>query len=184
MLSLKENQAQLYSDVNDTFAAAGEIDFAGVEHDFHQSVEKGHGRIETRQCWSASDAEQMDWLNDRGEWSQLTSIAMVESERLMDGVRTKQKRYYITSLPAGAARHLDAIRGHWGIENSLHWVLDLAFREDECRVRKEKGPENLSALRRMALNMLKKETTSKGSIAAKRKRAGWDNEYLLRVLAQ
>ena len=181
VLSLKDNQPRLHSDVKDTFAAASGLGFAGVEHDFHQRVEKGHGRIETRRCWSIADAEQIDWLNDRGEWSQLTSIAMVESERLIEGVRTKQKRYYISSLPAGAGRHLDAIRGHWGIENSLHWVLDVAFREDECRVRKGNGPENLSVLRRMALNLLKRETTSKGGIAAKRKRAGWDNEYLLKL---
>ena len=101
VLSLKENQPRPYSEVKDTSAAASEIDFAGVEHDFHQSVEKGHGRIETRRCWSVSDAEQIDWVNDRGEWSQLTSIAMVESERLIDGVRTKQKRYYVCGVPAG-----------------------------------------------------------------------------------
>ena len=88
-LSLKENQPRLHSDVKDIFAAASEIGFAGVDHDFHQSVEKGHGRIETRRRWSMSDAERIDWLNDRGEWSQLTSVAMVESERLIDGVRTK-----------------------------------------------------------------------------------------------
>ena len=164
VLSLKENQPRLHSDVKDTFAGAFEGDFEGVERDFHQSVEKGHGRIETRRCWSIADAEQIDWLNERREWSQLRSIAMVESERLIEGVRTKQKRYYISSLPAGAARHLDAIRGHWGIENSLHWVLDVAFREDESRVRKGNGPENLSVLRRMALNLLKRETTSKGAL--------------------
>ena len=110
--------------------------------------------------------------------SQLTCV--VESERL---IQNEAEALLLSSLPAGAGRHLDAIRGHWGIENSLHWVLDVAFREDECRVRKGNGPENLG-LAADGAHLLKRETTSKGGIAAKRKRAGWDNEYLLKVIAQ
>ena len=108
---------------------------------------------------------------------------MVESERCDgDGRTSTEVRYYISNLPNRADRILSAVRGHWGIENSVHWVLDIAFREDDCRVRTGNAAENFSTLRRMALNMLKRESMSKGGIAAKRKRAGWDEDYLLTVI--
>ena len=107
----------------------------------------------------------------------------MEAERLIGDHRQIESRYYISSLPNDARQLLEATRGHWGIENSVHWVLDIAFREDECRVRKGNAAENLAILRRMALNLLKHETTSKGGIAVRRKRAGWDEAYLLKVLS-
>ena len=109
---------------------------------------------------------------------------MIESERIEDGKTSIQARYYISSLPNDARVLLASVRTHWGIENSVHWVLDVAFGEDDSRVRQGNAAQNLSVLRRMALNMLKRETTSQGGVAAKRKRAGWDEDYLLLVLAQ
>ena len=183
ILALKENQPQLHEDVREMFDHARRDGFGDLDHDFHQTINKGHGRIETRRCWAVSDPAYLSHVNDRQEWPKLTSMVMVESERRVDGRTSVESRFYISSLPNRAEHLLTAVRGHWGIENSVHWVLDIAFREDDSRVRKGHGPENLAILRRMALNMLKSETTSKGGIAAKRKRAGWDNQYLLKVLA-
>ena len=184
VLALKENQPQLHEDVREIFDHARRTGFADLDHDFCETVNKGHGRIETRRCWAVSDPDYISYVNDSQEWHRLTSMVMVESERLVDGKTTRQVRYYISSLPNRAETLLATVRGHWGVENSVHWVLDVAFREDDSRVRKGNAPENLAVLRRIALNMLKAETTSKGGIAAKRKRAGWDNDYLRKVLAQ
>ena len=183
VLALKENQPQLHRDVKEAFADALRTGFADLDHDFCETVNKGHGRIEMRRCWSVSDPDHIDYLNDRQEWTELTSVAMVESARCDGAGRTSTEvRYYLSNLPNRADRILSAVRGHWGIENSVHWVLDIAFREDDCRVRTGNAAENFSTLRRMALNMLKRESMSKGGIAAKRKRAGWDEDYLLTVL--
>ena len=107
---------------------------------------------------------------------------MVESERLAGGERSIETRYFISSLSGEAESMLECVRGHWGIENSVHWVLDVTFGEDYCLVRKGNGAQNFSTIRRMALNMLKREATLKATIAGKRKRAGWDEKYLLKVL--
>ncbi len=184
VLSLKENQPQLYQDVTDTFDQARQTSFACLDHDFHETVNKNHGRIETRRCWAVSDSDHLSYINDSNEWTKLASVVMVESERIEDSKASTQTRYYISSLPNDARRLLASVRAHWGIENSVHWVLDVAFGEDDSRVRTGNAAENLSVLRRMALNMLKRETTSQGGVAAKRKRAGWDEDYLLLVLAQ
>ena len=184
VLALKGNQPQLHQDVTETFDHARQVGFAHVDHDFHETVTKGHGRIETRRCWSVSDPDLLSYVNDRNAWTKLTSVVMVESERIEDGKTSTQTRYYISSLPNDARLLLASVGTHWGIENSVHWVLDVAFGEDDSRVRKGNAAENLSVLRRMALNMLKAETTSQGGVAAKRKRAGWDEDYLLSVLAQ
>ena len=184
VLALKENQPQLHQDVTDTFEQARQTGFDSLDHDFHETVNKGHGRIETRRCWSVSDPDHLSYINDRNEWTKLTSVVMIESERIEDGKTSIQARYYISSLPNDARVLLASVRTHWGIENSVHWVLDVAFGEDDSRVRQGNAAQNLSVLRRMALNMLKRETTSQGGVAAKRKRAGWDEDYLLLVLAQ
>ena len=181
-LSLKGNQPRLRADVCAMFSEAGDSDFSDLSFDYCETVNKDHGRIETRRCWSVSDPGYISYFNDLDEWPCLRSVAMVESERLVNGERFTSVRYYISSLPEDAVRILSAVRGHWGIENSAHWVLDVAFREDDCRVRTGNAPENFSTLRRMALNMLKRETASKGGVAVRRQRAGWDNDYLLTVL--
>ena len=183
-LALKRNQSQLHDDVAEMFEYGRQTDFADMDSDWFETVEKGHGRVETRRCTTVSSPEFIVYLNERERWSNLSSVAMVESERDICGNVSSQTRYYISSLPGDAERLLEAVRGHWEVENSVHWVLDVSFGEDDSRVRKGNGAENLAALRRMALNMLKRENTLRVGIAAKRKKAGWDTQYLLKVLAQ
>ena len=184
ILALKRNQPQLYDDVAETFDHLRRSEFSDIDYRFCETVEKGHGRIEKRRCWAVSDPSYLGYVNDRGEWTKLESLAMVESERTVNGDTTTQTRYYISSLTNDARELLNGVRTHWGIENAVHWVLDVAFGEYNSRVRVGNSAENFSILRRMALNMLKSETTLKVGVAAKRKRAGWDGEYLLKVIAQ
>jgi predicted transposase YbfD/YdcC len=181
VLALKENQAGLYQAVEDLFEYAQETDYADC--DYHKAVNKGHGRIEIRQCWTIAAEEYLQFLPHRSAWSALHTIALVTSERRTDQGTSLQVRYYISSLPTGAEQHLKAIRAHWSIENQVHWILDVAFREDDCRIRKENGPQNFAILRHIALNLLKQENTAKCGIQAKRLKAAWDQKYLLKVLA-
>ena len=182
ILALKRNQPQLYDDAEEMFEQSRRSGFSDLGYHFCETVEKGHGRIEKRRCWAVSEPEHLGYMDERGEWAELRSLAMIESERTENGKTSTQTRYYISSLPDDARKLLSGVRTHWGIENSVHWVLDVAFGEDDSRVRKGNAAENFSVLRRMALNMLKSETTSQGGVAARRKRAGWDEDYLLKVL--
>jgi len=180
VLALKENQGQLYREVKELFEDEGLV---ATEGDFHETVNKGHGRLEHRRCWSIAGQEYISYLNPKGEWRGLRSVVKVTGERRIGEKVSIESRYYISSLPGGAKQLLWAVREHWGIENSLHWVLDIAFREDESRVRKGHGPENLATMRHMALNLLRRETSSKGGVKARRLRSGWDEDYLLKVLS-
>ena len=180
VLALKENQGQLYQEVKELFE---DEDLVTVQGDFHETVNKGHGRLEHRQCWSIAEQGCISDLNSRGEWQGLQSVAKVTGERGMGDKVSAESRYYISSLPGDAQQLLWAVREHWGIENRVHWVLDIAFREDESRVRKGHGQQNLATMRQMALNLLRQETTSKGGVKAKRLRAGWDEDYLIKVLS-
>ena len=178
------HQPRLHDGVKDTFELGRMNGFKDIEHDYFTTVNKGHGRIETRRCWAVSDPELIGYVDEDDEWKGLGSIVMIESERLIGQSRTQETRYYISSLPNQAERLLESARTHWTVENSVHWVLDVAYREDDSRMRVGNAAENFSTLRRMALNMLKQEESIKVGIAAKRKRAGWDRDYLLKVLAQ
>ena len=180
VLALKANQGQLYREVQELFEDEGLVT---AEGDFHETVNKGHGRIEHRRCWSIADPECLSYLSPRGEWRGLRSVAKVTGERHIGEEVSIESRFYISSLSGNAEQLLWAIRTHWGIENSLHWVLDIAFREDESRIRTGHGPENLATIRHAALNLLRQETTSKGGVKARRLRAGWDEDYLLKVLS-
>ena len=127
--------------------------------------------------------EQMAWLDTAGDWPGLRSVAMALSER-REGERVSvESRYYISSLQSDAGRLLQATPSHWGIENSVHWLLDLSFREDESRIRTGNAPENMAIVQHMALNLLRQDQKSKTSIKARRKLAGWDNGYLLSILS-
>jgi predicted transposase YbfD/YdcC len=181
VLALKDNQGGLFADVQQIFAHAQSCNFVGIAHDFHQTVDKGHGRVEIRRCWTM---EQVEFLVDADKWVKFTSIAMIQSERRINGKVEYETRYYISSLSSQAARLLEAVRSHWQVENCLHWVLDIAFLEDTCRIRKDHAPENLAVVRHIALNLLSQETSLKLGIKNKRLRAGWDEDYLLKVLLQ
>jgi predicted transposase YbfD/YdcC len=178
VLAVKDNQATLREDVQAAFEHRGLFN----RPDHHKTVNKGHGRIEIRECWAISDPAILAHINDYKLWKGLHSLVKLTSERHLDGQISRKTRYFISSLPADAQRLLHSVRAHWQIENGLHWVLDMAFREDESRVRKDHSPQNLAILRHIALNLLKQETSLKVGVKAKRLRAGWDEQYLLKVL--
>ena len=144
-----------------------------------ETVEKDHGRIETRRYYQSAE---VDWFADRAKWEGLRSVGMVEAIREVGGKRTVERRYYLASLPLDVATFARAVRGHWGVENKLHWVLDVCFREDQSRARAGYAAENLATLRRLALNLLKREKTKKRGIKGKQLNASWNHAYLLRLL--
>jgi predicted transposase YbfD/YdcC len=144
-----------------------------------ETVEKDHGRLEIRRYYQS---DQLDWFADRPKWEGLKSVGMVESHREVDGKTTVERRYYLASLPLGVETFARAMRSHWGVENKVHWIMDVCFREDQSRARAGYAAENLATLRRLALNLLKREKTKKRGIRGKQLNAGWDHAYLLRLL--
>lgn len=179
VIALKGNQGNLHDDVALFFQDIGTPIFKDTEHAYYKTVEKGHGRIETRRYWLSPASEA---LRPGHEWKDLHSVGIVEAEREVNGVKSRERRYYITSLKSDVESFAQAVRAHWSIENSQHWVLDIAFREDEQRIRIRNAAENAAVLRRMALNLLKQEKSIKLGVKSKRKLCGWDNDYLLKVL--
>ncbi|HSJ53846.1 MAG TPA: ISAs1 family transposase [Anaerolineae bacterium] len=183
VLALKDNHPLLSEDVQLLFDDLEESRFRAYDYDTEQTVDKDHGRLETRWCWTISDPAVLRGLRGSQEWDNLGCVAKVRARRTVDDKVTVEDRYFLSSLDGRAEQMLMATRSHWQVENSLHWVLDIAFREDESRVRKNNGAQNLATLRHIALNLLKQETTAKIGIKNKRLKAGWSEQYLLRVLA-
>ena len=183
VLAVKKNQSRLYEEVRELFNHAGRIEYKDTKHDYHKTVNKDHGRIEIRQCWTIDDPDYLLYMRDRQKWKGIRSIAMVVGERRIGDKVSTESRYYISSLECDAEKVLHAVRNHWGIENSAHWVLDIAFREDESRIRAGNGAESFATLRRIALSMLTQERTAKCGIKTRRLKAAWDNDYLLKVLS-
>jgi predicted transposase YbfD/YdcC len=170
----------LQEDVQELFAYAAETDFQDT--DYAKTVNKGHGRIEIRECWTLTDPNYLGYIGHLDEWVGCRSIAMIKSERRIGTKSSTEVRYFISSLKGSAKQTLGAVRQHWGVENGLHWKLDIGFREDECRVRQQNAAENFVVLRHVALNLLNQEKTAKVGTHAKRLKAGWDERYLLEIL--
>jgi predicted transposase YbfD/YdcC len=187
VLALKDNHPALSEAVRLFFEHAAGQKFEGLcclsllEHDL------GHGRKEERRYWLLQLPEGLAWQDERGEWAGLQSIGRVESVRTSAGGTSQAVRYFLCSLPAYTQKDVRlfarSVRRHWGIENRLHWVLDIAFREDACRLRKDHAPENLAIIRHIALNLLRQDTTSKIGVKNRRLKAGWDLDYLESLLA-
>src|SRR5438067_2396221 len=193
VLAVKGNQPALLEDVQLFLDDAHQQGFRGVAHQEYQTFDAEHGRQERRTYFVTGEVA---WLQARHQsegtdsWAGLASIGMVQARRREGGPGTPEsveRRYYISSLAGDAVgsakRFAEAVRGHWGIENGLHWVLDVAFREDDCRVRREHAPQNLATLRHLALSLLRREKTAKMGVKARRLKAGWDLAYLEKVLA-
>lgn len=183
VIAAKGNQQTLHDAIRAAFADAHASTFAGLAHERHQTEETHHGRWERRTYWTLMDPLVLAQVNPTGRWPKLRCIGMVRAERQVNGKTSVEDRYYISSLEGNARTFAFAVRGHWGIENSVHWLLDLVFREDECRVSVGKGAENLAVLRHIALNLLQQDRSSKQSLKQKRFRAALDPNYLLRLLA-
>ena len=178
VLALKGNQGTLRDDVALFFTAHKESPFKDIAVSRHQTLEKSHGRIETR---SITALDQIDWLKKRHDWAGLKSIVMVESVREIIGGKTEHEtRYYISSLAANAVQQGDAIRSHWGVE-AHHWVMDMVFRDDECRIRKANAPANFATIKHIASNLLRR-AEGKKSLRVKRRLAAWDDTYLERLI--
>jgi predicted transposase YbfD/YdcC len=178
LIAVKKNQPTLYTDIEKIF-----------EKNTHQfslsasSEEHAHGRTTIRQCSVVTEENVLRTITARDAWKDLGSVVRVTSERTMNGRTTNETRYYVSSIKTTTAEEiLDAVRSHWKIENSLHWILDIAFREDDSRIRTQHAQENFALMRKIALNLLKQETTVKVGIKAKRLKCGWDEPYLLKVL--
>lgn len=181
VIGLKGNQTQLHEAAKDEFSRHMENDFADVDCRQHETSEHAHGRVEERTYYQMKVPRD---FSGRDEWAGLRTIGMVVNHTECNGVFSDDVRYYISSLPLGVKRFAACVRGHWGIENGLHWTLDVTFDEDQSRIGKDNGAENMGLLRRIALSVLKSHQGDKRSVRQRRLRSGWDRDYLLRILGK
>jgi len=177
LLCAKKNQLGLYTDLKEFFEGCG--DFKMLDHDYFESLEKGHGRIEERKCWAVEG--EAKWLDLDKEWEKIRTLAMIRRKRAIKGKSSEETSYYISSLEGNAGKIAEAARSHWAIENSLHWVLDVTMNEDMNRIRKDNAPENLAVIRRVAVSMVNQV---KGKLSVRRtlKSAARDTAFLEKIL--
>jgi len=181
ILAVKGNQGNLYKEITDLFAKVKEPTFASYIHQRDIQLDKDHGRIENREC---TTIENLDWLFEIHQWEDVKSISKITSTVFRGGKETAEERYYISSLPGNAALINRVVRKHWHIENKLHWILDVLFKEDYCRVRTGNGAENLTTIRKIALNTFKMDHTGQCSLKMKRKKATWNDNYALEIISK
>jgi predicted transposase YbfD/YdcC len=184
VIALKGNQPMAHDTVETFFQEARREHWRGIEHQQLVTEDAGHGRLERREHWTSADPQLLAYLTQDGAWPGLASVGMVERTRTTPEKETREVSYYLSSLDGEVATFAQRVRGHWGIENRQHWVLDVAFREDDSRVRVGHAAENFGVLRRVALNVLRQDTVTKAGVKARRLTAGWDERYLLSLLNQ
>lgn len=178
VLGLKGNQGHLHEAVEDFFNTAQSADFRAVDYDYIEEIDKDHGRLETRRYWITEELSSLSAVTD---WTGLRSIGKVERECWQNDKKTVETRYFINSIPADAGQFAKAVRGHWGVENPLHWRLDVILGDDASRIRKNNGPAIITSMRQLCLNLFENEPSSL-SLAKKRRKAAWNDEYRAKVL--
>ena len=181
MLAVKANQPKLHAHLQQLFDRSDATLHADPTVDYWATQDQNHGRCETRHYWTT---DQIEPFADHALWPGLRLFGMVEAIRQSGDHVSVERRYYIATLDNNAQRLGQAVRGHWAIENSLHWILDVVFNEDQARIRRGHGPENMAVIRHIALNLLQQDKTTKAGIRTKRLKAGWDNKYLTNLLAK
>ena len=181
LIALKGNQGNLHNEVSKFLSSIRDQNVYGENIDKSETVGKGHGRIEKRVCLTSTDTLLLPTTHP---WKGLQTVIMIEAQRVLGEKSSVERRYYISSAKRSAQEFNELIRGHWGVENQLHWVLDVGFREDQCRVRAGFAAENYATLRHIALNLIKQDKTRKGGIKSKRMQAGWDHDFLLSLIGR
>lgn len=179
VFSLKGNHGDLHDDIKFFFNDCIKNNFKTIDNDYYKTFDNDHGRLETREYWVT---DYINWINGKKNWKGLRTIGIVKAVREINNKKTEEIRFFISSLEKNAKKFAKAVRGHWGIENSLHWVLDVSFNEDQSRIRKDNAPENFVVLRHIALDMLKQEKIFKKGIKSKRMKACVDQNYLEKVI--
>jgi predicted transposase YbfD/YdcC len=178
VLGLKGNQSTLHEEVDEFFTTAAEADFADVLHDDTEETNKHHGRLEVRRYWIT---EELGTLSETERWKRLYSIGLVKRECWIEDRHSVERRLFINSIPADAKRFAHAVRDHWGVENRLHWRLDVVFAENASRVHKGNAPAILTAMRHLCMNLFEREP-SKLRMSQKRRKAAWDDDYRAKVI--
>jgi predicted transposase YbfD/YdcC len=186
VLALKGNHSTLLDDISLFLSTEADKSASSMITDYYEEADKGHGRIEKRMCYVT---DQLDWLKQRSQWADLKTAVLVESQVTVGDTTRTERRFFISSLPADAKQLLHAVRGHWAIENSLHWILDVSLREDDSRIRKDHAPENMATIRHITLNMLQNtkkhnQQFKNTSIVGLQRRAAWNNDILKSILVE